>query len=366
LSYPGPPDSLPDVSMSTEDAEGSPRILLVDDEPANVMLLQELLRDWGYRHVEATTDSTAVPQMFREGRPDLVLMDLSMPRLDGYALLELIGPENTGPERVPILVLTGDASREAKQRAFGLGASDFLTKPFDFDEVRARVANMLETRRLQLELANQNEKLERRVRARTRDLEQLRLELLERLALATEYRDDDTLQHTQRVGRTAALLADVLGLSAGDVSDIRAAAPLHDVGKIALPDALLTKRGKLTPVEFETMKTHTTVGSRLLRDSGSSLLMRAEEVARTHHERWDGRGYPAGLAGEDIPLAGRLASIADVFDVLTHHRPYREARAVDEAVAEIGRLSGTAFDPRVVSAFDELDHTRLLTPVGST
>jgi putative two-component system response regulator len=342
----------------------SPRILVVDDEPANVLLLSELLKGWGYTDIESATDPTQVPEAFAARRPDLLMLDLTMPGLDGYGLLERLTPSNRGADRVPILVLTGDSSREAKRRAFALGASDFLAKPFDTEEVRVRVANMLESRRLAVALAGQNEQLERRVRARTRDLEQLRLDLLSRLAMATEYRDDDTQQHTQRVGRTAALLADVLGLPEDEVRDIRSAAPLHDVGKVALPDALLLKPGRLTAVEFETMKTHTTVGSRLLRDSGSSLLMCAEEIARTHHERWDGRGYPAGLRGEDIPLAGRLTAVADVFDGLTHERSYRAAKPLDEAVAEILRLRGSAFDPRVVAAFEELDHARLLAPVG--
>jgi len=343
----------------------SARILVVDDEPANVRLLQALLHDWGYEDVEGTTDSTRVLELFAGLRPDLLLLDLSMPQVDGYTVLEQLAPANTGPARMPILVLTGDARSEAKQRAFALGASDFLAKPFDLHEVRARVANMLESRRLALALADQNERLELRVRARTHELEHLRLELLERLAMATEYRDDDTLEHTKRVGRTAALLAGVLGLPEDEVRDIRSAAPLHDVGKIALPDALMSKQGPLTPVEIETMKTHTTVGSRLLRDSGSSLLARAEEIARTHHERWDGLGYPDGLRAEQIPLAGRIAAVADVFDVITHPRPYREPAPLEAAVDEIARLTGTAFDPRVVAAFGELDHRRLLTPVGS-
>ncbi len=346
--------------MSQPTAEFVPRILVVDDEPANVKLLELLLTTWGYTQVRTVSESVTVPDVFSSWRPDLLMLDLSMPVLDGFDILEILSATNHGPLRVPVLVLTADVTTETRRRALAEGATDFVTKPFDFDEVRLRVANLLESRCLAVQLAREKEHLELRVRARTLDLEHSRLEILNRLAMATEYHDDESLEHTRRVGTAAGQLAELLGLAAQEVREIRLAGALHDVGKVALPHALLAKPGRLTPLEFETVKTHTTVGSRLLRGSTSSLLDRAEVIARTHHERWDGRGYPARLAGEDIPMSGRLVAIADMFDTLTHERPYRAAMSVDAAVAEIRSHSGRAFDPSAVRAFEALDHVRLL------
>lgn len=351
-----PTDSPPDGFTSA-------RILVVDDQEANVRLLEGLLETWGYSQVRTTRDSSEVLGLVAQWRPDLLMLDLQMPPPDGFRLMEELARTQRGPVRLPMIALTADISPEAKRRALALGAAEFLTKPFDADEVRLRVANLLETRRLELELASQNETLEQRVRARTRDLERTRLEILDRLAVAAEYRDDDTHQHAQRVGRTAALLADALGLGPEEVQLIQRAAPLHDIGKIAIPDSILLKPGRLTAVEFETMKGHTLAGSRILGTSTSRLLQAAEEIAYSHHERWDGHGYPAGRAGEDIPVTGRLVTVADVFDALTHDRPYKVAVPIDQAISEIRALSGASFDPRVVRAFEALDHEALLAPV---
>jgi HD-GYP domain-containing protein (c-di-GMP phosphodiesterase class II) len=198
------------------------------------------------------------------------------------------------------------------------------------------------------------------VAERTRDLEQARLEILDRLAIAAEYRDDATQEHAWRLGRTSALLALGLGLPDREVELIRRAAPLHDIGKIGIPDAILLKPGRLTYEEFEQIKTHTTIGAEILSGSRSQLLGMAERIALTHHERWDGRGYPRGLAGEQIPLPGRIVAVADVFDALTHERPYKPAWSLQEAVAEIPSQAGGQFDPDVVGAFLQLDHQTLL------
>jgi putative two-component system response regulator len=346
--------------QTTTDTAPRPRILIVDDEPGNVRLLSLLLEEWGHGDLITTSDPTEVPDLFRRERPDLLLLDLMMPVLDGFALLGILGPENQGAVRVPILVLTADVTAATRQRALEEGATDFVTKPFDFDEVRLRVRNLLETRRLMVELADEKRALELRVRARTMDLEHSRLELLNRLAMASEYHDEHSLAHQRRVGMTAGAIGAVLGLDEAELRDLRLAGPLHDVGKVALPLDLLTKRGRLTPLENETMKTHTTVGSRLLRGSGSPLLDTAAAIARSHHERWDGLGYPDGLAGEAIPLAARLVAVADAFDVLTHDTPYQAAMGVEEAIAEIERLRGSAYDPAAVDAFATLDHGRLV------
>jgi len=201
------------------------------------------------------------------------------------------------------------------------------------------------------------------VAERTRDLEQARLEVLDRLALAGEYLDDDTREHARRIGRTCALIAIGLGLPDAEVELISRAAPLHDIGKIGIPDVILLKPGKLTQAEFDQIKRHTTIGADILSGSRSPLLRMAESIALTHHERWDGSRYPLGLAGEEIPLAGRIVAVADVFDALTHERPYKEAWSISDAVAEIVSQSGRQFDPAIAEAFTRLEHAALLTGV---
>jgi len=251
---------------------------------------------------------------------------------------------------LPILVLTADITPEAKRRALAEGALDFLTKPFDATEVVLRIKNLLRTRALHLQLQGQNQLLDQKVRERTDELEETQIEILERLALASEYRDDDTGEHTRRVGKTAAQIAEALGWSAGEVELMRRAAPLHDVGKIGIPDSILLKPGKLTAEEFEQMKTHTTMGAKILSGGHFPLLQLAEQIALTHHERWDGTGY-LGFQEEAIPIAGRIVTVADVFDALTSERPYKKAWPVSEAIEEIKRQRGRQFDPRVVAAF---------------
>jgi PAS domain S-box-containing protein/putative nucleotidyltransferase with HDIG domain len=212
-------------------------------------------------------------------------------------------------------------------------------------------------------LQNQSDVLERSVRERTRALQGSRLETLQKLAIAAEYRDDDTRQHTERVGRTAALIARELGFPDETVALIRRAAPLHDIGKVGVPDSILLKPGKLSDEEFEVMKEHVEIGAKILAEGKFAILQLAQEIALTHHERWDGAGYPNGLRGEEVPAAGRIVAVADVFDALTHERPYKHAWPVEDAVTEIGQSAGGHFDPRVAEAFAALDHDRLLDPV---
>ena len=333
-------------SRNTRDA----RILVVDDEKANVQLLERVLGIAGYRNVASTTDPRQVIELLHSFRPDLVLLDLLMPHVDGFAVMESFQSEVPADSYLPILVLTADATSETRRRALAGGARDFLTKPLDVDEVLLRIANMLDTRFLHLQLQGEKVALEDRVKERTKELEESYIETFERLALAAEYRDDDTGQHTLRVGRTAALLAQELSLPSEQVELLERAAGLHDVGKIGIPDSILLAPRKLTTEEFDVVKTHTVIGARILSGSRSPLLSMAEEIAWSHHERWDGRGY-GRLAGEEIPLYGRITTVADVFDALTHKRPYKEAWPLDEAVAEITRQRGEQFDPRVVDAF---------------
>jgi putative two-component system response regulator len=344
----------------------SARILVVDDQQSNVMLLERLLEYWGYSNVTSTTDSSQVVSLCEQLQPDLLLLDLHMPQPDGFELLELLGPWIAENGYLPIIVLTADVSHEAKQRALSTGAKDFLNKPLESNEVFLRVRNLLETRHLHVELQRHNEVLEDLVQVRTGALEQSRLEVVERLALAAEYRDDETHQHAQRIGRTAGLVAQGLGIPEEAVREIRRAAPLHDIGKIGIPDDILLKPGRLAPAEFDVVKTHTTMGAQILSGSQAVLLQTAEVIALTHHERWDGTGYPAGLAGDQIPISGRIVAVADVFDALTHDRPYKQAWPLNDALHEIEHQSSGHFDPAVVDAFMTLDHTALVEPVTPT
>jgi putative two-component system response regulator len=326
------------------------RVLIVDDEQANVMLLEAILGRAGYSNVRSTNDPREVTSLCPSFCPDIVLLDLHMPHLSGFEVMERLEPHIDEEGYLPILVLTADATSDVKQAALAAGAKDFLTKPFEVTEVLLRINNLLDTRHLHLELRDQNRTLEDKVRARTEELEAAQLETLRRLALAAEYRDDDTGEHAQRVGRLAALVAHALGLPPEEVDLIRLAAPLHDVGKIGVSDSILLKPSKLTPDEFEVVKSHTEIGASILSGSGFEILRLAELIAVSHHERWDGTGY-AGWRENEIPLAGRIVSVVDVFDALTHERPYKKAWPVEEAVAEIQAQSGRQFDPRVVAAF---------------
>ncbi len=312
-------------------------------------MLRRLLERAGLTDIQSTNDSREAASMYVQFRPDLILLDLHMPHMDGLQVIDELN-QIAEASYLPILMLTGDLSQEARQEALSRGAKDFLNKPFHREEALLRIGTLLETRFLYLQIQSQNKILEAKVRERTRELEAAQVEIIERLARAAEFRDDNTGQHTERVGQMAALLARQMGLPDPQVSLIRRAAPLHDVGKIGIPDAVLLKLGKLTVDEFELVKTHTTIGARILSGSRFSLLQLAEEIAFTHHERWDGNGY-AGIVQEHIPLAGRIVAVADVFDALTQKRPYKPAWPIGEAIAEIERQRRRQFDPNVVDAF---------------
>jgi putative two-component system response regulator len=329
-------------------------ILVVDDEHQNIGLLELVLRQAGYTKVVSTTDSRKALPLFVEASPDLVLLDMNMPHLSGFQVLAQLRAELDRDAYLPVLVLSGDVSAETRQKALADGAMDFLNKPFDSTEVLLRIRNLLHSRFLHVKLQSQNRELEAKVRRRTRALEEAAVEILERLARAAEYRDDATGQHTERVGRLSGKLAAALGLDDSQVDLIRRAAPLHDVGKIGIPDQILLKPGKLTDEEFEVIKGHTTIGARILSGSHFPLLQLAEEIALTHHERWDGKGYSPGLAGEDIPISARILAVADTYDAMTHDRPYRSALPAEAAREEIAREGGRQFDPKVVDAFMSL------------
>ncbi|MEN8143622.1 MAG: HD domain-containing phosphohydrolase [Gemmatimonadota bacterium] len=335
-----------------EEVRGA-RILVVDDEPANVELVHSVLEPAGFTDLMGLTDPREVLALCRARQPDILILDLKMPHLDGFEVIRQIRAEF--PDQfLPILVLTSDGSREAKQQALSSGARDFLTKPLSPSELRLRTANLIENRLLYKALERQMGGLEAIVQERTAELEAARLEILDRLATAAEYHDFETGEHTKRVGNLSAAIAEQLGLDFARVELIRQAAPLHDVGKIGIEHAILLKPGRLTPDEWETIKTHTVIGHEILSGSRNPLLMLAASIALSHHECWDGTGYPNGLVSTHIPLEARIVSVADVYDSLTHERPYKGAWTREEAEAEIASLRGSKFDARVVQAFFEV------------
>ena len=333
----------------------SARLLVIDDEQPNLDLMAKVLGRAGYQEVTLTTDPRWALEHLQDLDPDLLLLDLHMPGLDGLEVLRRLQTAVGPDDLLPRLVITADSTADTRRTALGLGAHDFLTKPIDVTDTTLRVANLLRTRMLHVRLRDHSAGLERLVQARTHQLEASHRELTRRLALVGEYSDDDTAAHTVRVGRVAQQLATALGMSAAAAELIGEAAPLHDIGKVAIPDAVLLKRGPLSPEEFEVIKTHAAVGAHILSGGQSELLRLAEQIAFSHHERWEGSGYPRGLAGTDIPLAGRLVAVVDVYDALTSPRPYKHAWPVDRAVAEMRSQRGRHFDPEVLDVFLALD-----------
>lgn len=318
------------------------RILIVDDDPQCVWVLKHLLYQGGYCLVHHTTDSTAVMALHRQHAYDLILLDMVMPRLGGTELLEQL-QEEIRRHFLPVVAMTTSLDEELKLQALALGAQDFIHKPYHPQEVLNRIRNLLAVRMMHVDL-------QRRVEERTRALEESRLEVIHRLSRAAEFRDHGTGSHLQRMSRYAAALA-LAGGGSRELADlILTAAPMHDIGKIGIPDRIVLKPGPLTSEESRTMQAHTTIGAGMLEGAVDEPLRTAGVIALTHHERWDGTGYPQGLKGEGIPLAGRICAIADVFDALTSHRPYRGARSLEEGLLEMERGAGSRFDPVLIRA----------------
>jgi putative two-component system response regulator len=363
------PGGTPAIAMPANDpahgptVERQPRILIVDDQEAVVQTLRRVLARGGYHDVVSTNDPRTAVELFRSVLPDLVLLDLHMPHIDGSAVLKLLTAEIPPESYVPILMLTADATADVKHRALSAGAKDFLAKPFDHSEALLRIRNLLETRSLHLLLGDRNATLETRVEQRTQDVHHAHLETLHRLARTAECRDDDTGEHTRRVGELAAALAERCGCSEETVTAIRHTAALHDIGKVGIPDHVLLKPGPLTTAEMDIMKTHTALGAEILAGGDSVFMQTAERIAASHHERWDGTGYPRGLSGDSIPLEARIVAVADVFDALSHGRPYRLAWTIDAVLAELTAQRNRQFDPAVVDAFLDL-HQSLATHGG--
>jgi putative two-component system response regulator len=347
----------PEFGEPRRDSNGQAgmRLLVVDDNAANVALIEQLLSTAGYLNVLSTQEPENVSDLCRAWQPDLVLLDLHMPRVDGFGVMARLGDLMAAPHNLPVVVLTANATAEARYEALERGARDFVAKPIDARELLLRTRNVLQLRELQLELQRQNATLEESVRERTQDLEAARAESLSLLAAVGEFHDDDTHRHTQRVGALASSIARAFGLAETECAEIRSAPPLHDLGKVGVPRQILRKPGPLEPAEREVMMRHAEIGAQILASASSRVLQLAGVIARSHHERWDGSGYPDGYRGEEIPLAARITAVADVFDALTHDRPYKSAWDIGAAIDHVAEESGHQFDPDVAAAFAALD-----------
>jgi len=338
------------------------KILICDDSITNVLILSKLIETEISRDVTALTDPRKVMEALAADEFDLLLLDYEMPHLNGIEVMALVR-EKYNQHELPILFITGVHDIEKRNLALSEGANDFINKPIDQVEVKLRVNNLLmisHNFKLQKHL---NDDLEHRVEERTEEISNLTGSLINSLAAAGEMKDSDTGKHTYRVGEYSRILADGLGLPAELVDMIKKTAPLHDIGKISIADNILLKPGKLTKEEFDTMKCHAMSGEILLGEESAFLLKIASIIAGSHHEKWDGSGYPRGLSGESIPIEGRIVALADVFDALVTKRPYKEPWPIQEVFDYLESESGKSFDPALVDVFlnkaDDFVHVML-------
>jgi putative two-component system response regulator len=347
-------------------AASPPRILIVDDDPKVRTLHARLAESLGYQ-TELASDGVEALAKLALGF-DLVLLDGQMPNMDGFEVARGI---REMPEQafLPIVMVTGLAGTMEHRRALEVGVNDFINKPIDRDQLHLRSRWLLELKRTHDHLRAERERLEQTVEKRTRALrealeemtearrqiQRAHLDTIRRLTVAAEFKDRDTGLHIERIGLYAKVVAEAMGMSPGEIETVRHAAPLHDVGKLGIPDQVLLKPGKLSDDEWTLMRRHTTLGADLLADSESDVIRMGQVIARSHHERWDGRGYPDGVWGEAIPLAARICSVVDYFDALTMDRPYRRAVEPRVVLDMMREGSGTHFDPHVLRAF--LDRT---------
>ncbi|ALN75664.1 HD-GYP domain-containing protein [Aureimonas sp. AU20] len=325
-------------------------VLLIEDNRTNLLLMRKLVEHAGAFEVVCFTDPLEAAAKLNAVPFDMAIVDHQMPGMSG---IELIGRIRTEPGNAdkPVVMVTADRDTELRLAALRAGAVDFLAKPIDPVEFSARIANLGRLCEAQRQLANRAEWLRSEVEAATAELRRREEEIIYRLTLAAGYKDEDTAAHTVRMARMCGELARELGLSAEACRDIEMAAPMHDIGKVGIRDEVLQKRGRLDDLEMNHMREHARIGSDILHGSECDLLRLAATIAMTHHERWDGTGYPNQLGGTDIPLAGRIAAVADVFDALISDRPYKQAWTREKAIAYIAEQAGRQFDPTCVVAF---------------
>lgn len=350
------------------------RIAIVDDERLNILAVRKHLQKAGYANFLLVEDSTTAVDQLRREKPDLVLLDILMPQVSGLDILHVM-QHDPKLQRIPVLIMTATSERDLKRICLDLGAIDFLAKPLDPMDLVPRVRNTLANKLAQDKLEAHASKLEEEVSRRTAQLTASREEVVHCLARAAEFRDDDTGHHVIRVGKYVGQIALQLGFDPQQVEVLELAAQLHDMGKIAIPDSILHKPGKLDEGERRVMKKHcafgrdmldpltddekrvlqrhASLGSDLLKVNSSPLLMLASKIAQTHHEWWDGTGYPLGLKGTDIPIEGRMTAVADVYDALSSERPYKSAFPREKCFQILEEGRGTHFDPDVIDAFFE-------------
>ena len=306
-------------------------ILIVDDEPTNLRVLKQILHK-DYRLVFAKGGNEAI-RLAHSKKPDLILLDIMMPDITGLEVCKQL-KSDTATSSIPIIFVTALNDHTDEAQGLEIGAVDYITKPVSAPVVKARVATHLSL-------------------VKADELKRTRLQIIQRLGHASEYKDNETGMHVMRMSHYSKIIALAYGYNEQQADNLLHAAPMHDLGKIGIPDNIMLKPGKLTEAEFEIMKTHPIIGANILGDDDSELITLAKTVALTHHEKWDGTGYPKGLAGEDIPISGRIVAIADVFDALTSIRPYKQAWTVEQAMAFIREQSGLHFDPELVILFEQ-------------
>jgi len=319
-------------------------ILVVDDAPENIDVLVGVLGG-EYRVKAATSGPRALKIALSDDPPDLVLLDIMMPQMDGYEVCRKLKAD-PATRKTPVIFVTARGEVTDETQGFELGAADYITKPVQPAIVLSRV-------RTHLALYDQNRELESMVRERTAELRDTRLEIIRRLGVAAEFKDNETGMHVIRMSHYSRLVGLAAGMGDDEAELLLHTAPMHDIGKIGIPDSVLLKPGKLDAEEWPLMKIHTTIGAQIIGDHPQELLALSRTVALTHHEKWNGQGYPNGLAGEEIPRLGRAVAVADVFDALTSKRPYKDPWPVERAVALIREERGQHFDPRMVDAFVE-------------
>jgi len=326
------------------------RVLIVEDNRTNLMMMERLVAQVDGCTAIAFADPLAYHGQIDSIGYDIALIDFQMPGMDGITLIKAMRGAPSYLDQ-PLVMITADQEKSIRLDAIRAGAVEFLNKPIDPVEFRARLANIVRLSVVQRQLADRAEWLRSEVDKATAELREREEEIIHRLALAAGYKDKETAEHTVRMARYCRHVAQGLGLDEELCRDIELAAPMHDIGKVGIRDAVLLKPGKLEPEERAHMNEHTAIGAAILADSRSRLMKLAAEIAEAHHERWDGTGYPRGLAGEAIPLVGRIAAVADVFDALTTERPYKAAWPVERALEYLSEKSGSEFDPACVNAF---------------